>query len=254
MDRAESLKQTAATLVRARRAQAPIPDLKPEEAPTDLAEVYTIQDAVGQDFGAIGGFKVGAPSATDTPFFAPLPQAWIREHDATVGGDHYRLRGVEGEIAFLFGKDLPPRSTPYTREEIADAVSQCAPAIELLESAYVDPRAVPRFTMFADLQMHGGFVPGPAIENWQSIDWNAESVELLIDGKVEVTRTASNPGGTDLLRLLLHVANEGAARTSGIRAGQWITTGSWTGVNWLKPGQTAEARFRNAGSAIIHFA
>lgn len=254
MDRAESLKQTATTLIRARRAAAPIENLKDAETPTDLREVYAIQDAIAADFGQIGGFKVGAPSPTDEPFFAPMPKAWMVANNASLAGEHYRLCGVEAEIAFEFGRDLAPRKDPYTREEVAAAVSQCVPAIELLESAYSDPRAVPRFTMFADLQMHGGFVPGAAIANWQSIDWSKEAVELLVDGKVEVARTGSNPGGSDLLRLLTYLANEGAERTGGIRAGQWVTTGSWTGATWLQPGRTVEARFASAGSAFVRFA
>lgn len=253
MERDNILKNTAHVLLRGRKV-APLDNLKEEEAPTNLQEVYAIQDIIASDFGQIGGWKIGAPSATDEPFFAPMPYAWIVEEGATLSGERYRLRGVEAEIAFQVGKDLPLSHESYSREEVMAAMGACVPAIELLESAYVDPRKVARFTMFADLQMHGGFVPGKPIENWQSIDWSKESVDLVIDGKVEMTCTASNPGGTDLLRLLTYLANEGARRTGGLRKGQWITTGSWTGATWIKAGQKVEARFSHAGSATIHFA
>jgi 2-keto-4-pentenoate hydratase len=53
-----------------------------------------------------------------------------------------RLRGVEAEIAFLLGKDLPPRAAPHSREELVIAIASCHPAIELLESALLNP--IPR--------------------------------------------------------------------------------------------------------------
>lgn len=253
MERDDILKNTAHVLLRGRKV-APIQNLNEEEAPTSLQEAYVIQDMIASDFGQIGGWKIGAPSATDEPFFAPMPYIWIAEEGATLHGERYRLRGVEAEIAFQVGKDLPPSHETYSREEVAAVMSACVPAIELLESAYVDPREVPRFTMFADLQMHGGFVAGKPVENWQSIDWAKESVDLIIDGKIEISRTASNPGGTDLLRLLTYLANEGAKRTGGLRKGQWITTGSWTGATWVKAGQKVKVRFSHAGSVTINFA
>ncbi len=51
---------------------------------------------------------------------------------------------------------------------------------------------------------------------------------LAVDGMVRVERTGSNTSG-DLMRLVPWLANEGAVRTGGLKAGQWITTGSWTG-------------------------
>ena len=50
------------------------------------------------------------------------------------------------------------------------------------------------------------------------------------------------------MRLLPYLANEGAARTGGLKAGQWITTGSWTGNTPAPAGSTAVATFRHAGS------
>ena len=76
---------------------------------------------------------------------------------------------------------------------------------------------------------------------------------LSIDGVVRVERTGSNTSG-DLLRLLPYLANEGAARTGGLRAGQWITTGSWTGNTLASAGSTVEACFSTAGLVQMFFA
>lgn len=212
-----------------------------------------MQDTMAATYGDIGGWKIGAGSPTDTPVFAPMPGAWMVPSGSTLSGERFRLRGVEGEIAFQMGADLRPRDRAYTREEVIAAIGQCAPVIELLEAGLEDPLTAPRYVASADMQMHGGFVIGASVENWQAIDWSKESVQILVDGHVEVDRTASNTAGTDLLRLVLYLANEGSQRTNGLRKGQWITTGSWTGNTWLKPGQSAETRFKHAGSATVRF-
>jgi 2-keto-4-pentenoate hydratase len=150
------------------------------------------------------------------------------------------------------GEDLPPRSTPYTREEIVAAIASCHPAIEVLESGLADPETAATLSKQADLQMHGGFVYGPAYADWRSIDFSAETVVLAVDGAVRVERTGSNTSG-DLMRLLPYLANEGAARTGGLRRGDWITTGSWTGNVQTQAGSSVDVRFGTAGRVELRF-
>jgi 2-keto-4-pentenoate hydratase len=77
-------------------------------------------------------------------------------------------------------------------------------------------------------------------------------VTLAVDGSVRVERTGSNTSG-DFLRLLPWLANQGAARTGGLRAGQWITTGSWTGNIQALAGSTVEAHFSTVGRSNLVF-
>jgi 2-keto-4-pentenoate hydratase len=244
--------QTADLLVEARRNRAPLEGLTPELTPVDMAEVYVVQDAVAAAFGPIGGWKIGAPNAEATPAYAPMPEAWITASGSTLSGERWRYRGLEAEIAFLVGEDLPPRAEAYTREEVLAAMASCHPAIEVLESAFVDPAAVAKLASMADLQMHGGFVFGAAFAEWQGFDFNQERVELSVDGVIRVDRTGSNTSG-DLLKLLPWLANEGAARTGGLRKGQWITTGSWTGNTLATSGSVVEVRFGTAGRVDLRF-
>jgi len=243
----------ADTLLDARRTGHPITDLPTALQPQSLDEAYAIQDRMAPAFGEIGGWKIGAPSPEATPMFAPMPLAWIGATGDTLAGPHWRFRGLEAEIAFLVGADLPPRTQPYTREETLAAMASCHPAIELLEPAFEDPFKVPRIAMIADLQMHGGFIYGPAVANWQSIDFTQEHVMLAVDSIVRVERTGSNTAG-DLLRLLPWLANEGATRTGGLRKGQWITTGSWTGYTLASERCTVEVEFSTAGRVDLRFA
>ncbi len=255
--REQQLMEAANILLDARRTATPIVDLASELQPTTLDEAYFVQDTMALAYEASGadsgGWKVGAPTPDATPIFAPMPGAWIAASDSALAGKTSRYRGLEAEIAFLLGEDLPARTQPYTREEITAAIASCHPAIEVLESGLFDPVAATRMSMLADLQMHGAFIYGPAVTDWQSIDFHTESVSLAIDGVVRVERTGSNTSG-DLMRLLPWLASEGAARTKGLRAGQWITTGSWTGNVQATAGSTVEVRFSTAGRAALKFA
>ncbi|MGC2164225.1 MAG: fumarylacetoacetate hydrolase family protein, partial [Silvibacterium sp.] len=202
----------------------------------------------------IGGWKVGALAPDATPVFSAMP-LWggYAASGSRISSHFKRLRGVEAEIAFLLGKDLPPRAHPYTREEVAEAIASAHPAIELLESAYLDPDKVDRFSMIGDLQMNGGFVHGAAVPDWKSYNLTQESVTVTIDGMVRFEGKASNPAGTDLLRLVTWLANEGSYRTGGLHAGPWITTGSWSGKSPASAGSTVEVRFSSFGEVNLRF-
>jgi 2-keto-4-pentenoate hydratase len=251
--RKQQLMEAADLLLDARRTHVPIADLPPDLQPQSLDEVAVIHEAMAIAYEAIGGWKIGAGSADATPFFAPMPLAWMAPSGAILSGPRYRYRVLEAEIAFLLGEDLPPRDTPYTREEVIAAIASCHPAIEELESGLIDPKAANHLSALADLQMHGGFIYGAAVPDWQSIDFSAEHVTLAIDGTVRVDRTGSNTSG-DLLRLLPYLANEGATRTGGLEAGQWITTGSWTGNTPAISGAEVEVGFEHAGRVNLRFA
>jgi 2-keto-4-pentenoate hydratase len=251
------LLQAVDTLLDARRTNTPIADLPADLIPADMSEVSFVQDAIAAAFGPIGGYKIGAPTPDATPLFAPMPAAWIAPSGSTLSGPRWRFRGVEAEIAFLVGKDLPPRDleageAPYTREEALAAMASCHAAIEVLESAFIDPLQATKLAYLADLQMHGGFVYGPAFAPWRTFDFNTDTITLAIDGVIRVERTGSNTSG-DLLKLIPWLANHGDARTGGLKAGQWITTGSWTGYTIAPPNATVDVHFHTAGNAELHY-
>jgi len=250
--REKDLIHAADLLLDARRTNQPITDLPKEFRPTTLEEAYFIQDRMSWAYEAIGGWKVGAPTPEATPSFAPMPAAWITCSGCELRGVMHRYRGVEAEIAFKMGADLPPREVPYTREEVVAAIESMHPAIEILETALADPDQATKLTSVADMAMHGGFVFGEAVQDWQSIDFNKESVTLTINGTVRVERTGSNTSG-NLMRLLPWLANEGASRTEGLKKGDWITTGSWTGNEQAGAGAMVEARFARAGRVVLRF-
>jgi 2-keto-4-pentenoate hydratase len=77
-------------------------------------------------------------------------------------------------------------------------------------------------------------------------------VEQYADGALMMARTG-NPVG-DMIRLVVWMANEGAVWAGGLKAGQFVTCGSWTGKEIV--GETAKVRvvFPSLGEVLCSFA
>lgn len=76
---------------------------------------------------------------------------------------------------------------------------------------------------------------------------------MAVNGAVRFEGKASNSAGTDLIRLLVWLANEGSYRTGGLQSGQWITTGSWSGKAFARAGSSVEVRFSTFGAVNLKF-
>lgn len=236
-------------LIRARRNHAARPEAFPDAIrPTTAEQAYLIQREAIAQLGAIGGWKVGSPSAASDSFTcAPLPASLILESPADIAGSD---RAVEAEIAVRLGADLPTRERPYDDAEIRAAVVSAHPAIEVLESRFSFGAADP-LSALADSLANHSLVLGEPIQGWPNVDLGRETVRVLLDGR-EVKRGTGNPGG-DMLRLLGWLANIGARWAGGLRAGQVVTTGSWTGKDVAGLGQEMQIQFEHCGVAAVRF-
>ena len=78
-DRRSAVAMAAEALLRARSTRSPLAALPDGAAPLDEAEAYAIQALVAGQLGPVAAWKVGAASATATPFYAPIHAAtlWI---------------------------------------------------------------------------------------------------------------------------------------------------------------------------------
>ena len=137
----------------------------------------------------------------------------------------------------------------YSRAEVVAAIESAHPAIELLQSRFVDVEAVPKLSALADSLSHWGLVVGAAIPGWAAVDLAGEGVAVLVDGVV-VKRGRGNPAG-DMLRLVVWLANEGALWAGGLRAGQYVTTGSWTGKDYVGAGARVRVVFDHCGEVEV---
>jgi 2-keto-4-pentenoate hydratase len=72
----------------------------------------------------------------------------------------------------------------------------------------------------------------------------------MIDELTIIQREGGNPAG-DILELVVWLANDVAANGAGLRAGDLVTTGSYTGMQHLLPGSRAKANFAGIGRVEI---
>ncbi len=231
------------------RRLAALPDaLKP----ADRAAAYAIQHKVAAALGPIGGWKV-SPFGADgaAPMCGALPAAGIQPAPCTLAPGPHALRIVESELCARIGTDLPPRATPYTRDEVIAAISAIHPVIEACESRFVEPTTIDMLSQIADTQSHGGLIYGPGRADWQSIDLAAVTVAQLVDGSPNAGRTG-HPAG-DLVAQVVWMANEGAVWAGGLKAGQFVTCGSWTGANRVGPHAVVTTRFSGFGDVVVTY-
>jgi 2-keto-4-pentenoate hydratase len=242
--------EEAARLLCAARGGTPAHELPQVCRPQSDADAYLIQDAVARQLGeAIGGWKVGAASPNAAAFCAPIYTRMIRQSPASYGAHELRLIGIEAEIAFRLGHDLPPRATAYDRAEATPGVS-LHPAIEVVDSRYADFRSLDRSSILADNFSNGGLVYGAAIPDWESLELGATTITITEDG--EPFADSRIGAARDPIGALLDFVNLMNGR-GGAKAGSIVTTGSWTGMVFTKQGTRIAADFGRLGRVEVVF-
>ena len=240
----------ARRLIEARASGRAIAELPQELVPADDAAAYAVQERVARGLGRIAGWKVGAASSEAEPSCAPLFAALMAPSPARFAAADFPLGGIEGELAFRFGRDLPPRPRPYGKEEVWQAVASLHPAIELVQSRFADFRAQDRRTLLADNLANGAFCYGAAAADWRRIDFLSQPASLAIDGREAARAVGGNAAGHPG-RLLAWLANHCAQRGSGLAAGDIVTTGTHTGLVFATAGATLRAQFPGIGEASL---
>src|SRR5579862_7130659 len=158
-----SAERLAALLIGARISGRRIISLAPELAPRDEDAAYAVQELVAARLGVkVAGWKVGASGPKSPPNCAPLFAGHVVKSPAHLLASRAGLNGVEAELAFRLGRDLPARGRPYGEDEVWDAVESLHPAIEFLDTRFADRKAVPELALLADNLSNGGFCYGPA--------------------------------------------------------------------------------------------
>ena len=241
----------ATLLIEARKSGQGLARFPADCRPDSIDEAYRIQDAVALHLGPVRGWKTGAPGPEAEPAYAPIFS--VIAGPGRFAAATQRLFGIEAELAFRLGRDLPKRDRPYARDEIVAAIASMHPAIELVDTRFADFAAVDTLSKIADNQSNGALVHGPAVAGWQSLglDLARPPIGVTIDGRV-AAQTSGNSGG-DPLRLLTALANHCTARTGGLREGDMITTGSITGLAFAKPGSVVVGDFGKFGTVRLEF-
>lgn len=228
--------------------------------PRDRIEAYAIQAAI-EDYGSgkLFGWKIAATSEAGQKHInvaGPmagriLPETVIADGGtASMAGNEMRV--AEPEFAFRMRADLPPRTAPYTVQEVLDAVDTLHPAIEIPDSRFADFVSAGAAQIIADNACAHLFVLGaPTRTNWRALDLVEEKPVITLRGK-QYTGHGKNVLGDPRLALAW-LANELRELGVTLRAGEIVTTGTCHPPLPIQSGDVFEADFGVIGRVSVGF-
>jgi 2-keto-4-pentenoate hydratase len=224
----------------------------PPFALPDRTAVYAIQDGVAAATGPVAGWKVGARTPTAEPNPATLLAGALVPSPARFDGKAMHMIGIEIEISFHIVRDIAARAAPVGRDEALAAVGDAFVGMEVVDTRLANFQQVDPEWLLADNQMNHALVVGTNVKDWRSLDWPDLQVKLVIDGK-SIVDQRGGLGAVDPVRPLAWMIDHAVRQRGGIRAGQAITTGSWTGLRYFPPGTQARGEFVGLGSVEAAF-
>lgn len=234
--------------------------LEPRLRPQSRAEGYAIQAALERrSSGKLFGWKIAATSEAGQEHInvtGPLAGRIMSDTLIADGGSASmkgnEMRVGEPEFAFRMGRDLPPRATAYTVDEVLAAVGTLHPAIEIPDSRFVDFVGAGEAQLIADNACAHLFVLGPATAaDWRAMDLVEERPQITLRGE-RYTGHGRNVLG-DPRVALAWLANELRELGLTLRAGEVVTTGTCHPPLPIQAGDHFAADFGVLGKVSVGF-
>jgi 2-keto-4-pentenoate hydratase len=234
--------------------------LEPRFRPRDRAEAYAIQAAIeAYSAGELFGWKIAATSEAgqkhinvDGPMAGRILSETLIADGSTAAMTGNEMRVAEPEFAFRMGRDLPPRSPPYTVQEVLDAVDTLHPAIEIPDSRFSDFVSAGAAQIIADNACAHLFVLGaPTAANWRALDLVEEKPVITMRGQKFIGHGKNVLG--DPRAALTWLANELRELGVTLKAGQVVTTGTCHPPLPIQSGDCVEADFHSLGKVSVRF-
>ena len=234
--------------------------LEPRLRPQSRAEGYAIQAALERrSSGKLFGWKIAATSEAGQrhinvtgPLAGRIMSDTLIADGGTASMKGNEMRVGEPEFAFRMGRDLPPRATAYTVDEVLAAVGTLHPAIEIPDSRFVDFVGAGEAQLIADNACAHLFVLGPATAaDWRAMDLVEERPQITLRGE-RFTGHGRNVLG-DPRVALAWLANELRELVLTLRAGEVVTTGTCHPPLPIQAGDHFAADFGVLGKVSVGF-
>ncbi|HCP53503.1 MAG: hypothetical protein CMK72_16375 [Pseudomonadaceae bacterium] len=230
-------------------------------APADNQAAYRVQHQVGEALqwfaqGRPHAWKIGAASNESLPTAAPIADAVVihglPESPAQLPlSTRHTLFGIEVELAIRLARDLPASADAA---QIKAAVAEVIVAIEVCDVRAQAWQKLPATFRLADQQMNRWLILGNATAGGWQDDYAQRGVQLQVNGAPVALKDSRHPLG-DPLCLLPWLCNHVAEQyPAGLRAGDVITTGTWTGLYEAQPGDRICASFDGLGGVALNIA
>ena len=202
--------------------------------PAGRAEGYAAQAALeAYSKFPVFGWKIAATSSigqTHIGVPGPIAGRLFKERVYDDGAElpiaGSRMRVAEPEYAFRMARDLAPRATPYTVDEVMAAAGTLHPAIEVPDSRFLEFAKAGEAQLVADNACTHQVVIGRATDaDWRSVDLSRHQAKASVAGKLDRDGIGSNVLGDPRLALTW-LANELSGLGVTLAAGQIVITGT----------------------------
>ncbi|MGA8321512.1 MAG: hypothetical protein WB774_11990 [Xanthobacteraceae bacterium] len=258
---AEKVAAAARLLIEARHTGNRIKELPSECKPVTAADANEIVDEITKRLGEkVGGWKITfLYKPREKPFRAPIFASRVLESPARVPKALGPGLFIEPEITFRLTKDLPPRAKLYDACDVAEAVEAC-PSFEIIDTRFDTTQRTlrdmlnQRATMveaYADHITNGAFVVGTPVKDWRSIDFGKIRMTMKTDRRT-IVETVGGHAFTDPFLPVVVLANE-LRDGPGLKTGQIVATGSFSGYFPVEIGEPVTADFEHVGQVQATF-
>lgn len=250
--------RSATFLADLRIAQREIDAIPSFSRPTSLNEAYAVQDALvermlADNDGQRIGYKIACTSqiAQDMlqithPLFGQTLSHSSLLSPALFTESEFRVCIIEVEFAFRLSANVPVQS--YDASSITKFVEAVLPSIEIIDHRFMDWSTVGALSVAADNAMHGAWVYGNAVTEWQALDLLSHEATLTVNGEQVSQGTGAAVLGHPL-NALAWLANELPKYGRQLKAGELVTTGVCMDVYTAQAGDHIVADFGEIGTA-----
>ena len=243
--------------------------LSGELLPPSIPAAYDAQDALVVLLAAQGaGPRVGRKIALTTPqmrafvrhddsLAGQVLQAQVHHAPATVnvaGSVHF---GFECEMAFRMGQGTDPAAPPRTRAAMADFIDAACAAFELIDDRSADyarfgqDQGASARSLAADNAWNAGAVLGAWNPDWRALDLAAVRGVAWINGQ-----EVGHGHGRDVLGhpldAMLWMAHHLHTRGQGLKAGEFVITGSLVTSKFPAAGDDVRFAIEGLGEVSMH--
>ena len=256
----ENIERAARIFDAARRDNCIVDEIPAELGLDNLEDAARVAERVVALSGErVVGFLAGATSPemqknlnTSEPYYACILESNLCSSPVNLAPRSLLTIGLESEVAFTLGADLPARRAAYSLVEVADAIESIHASVEVVNGHVRDWLDKPIAWVMADNGTDGPLVLGPAVERWRDIDRPNIPVTLAVNGKIVREGRGGNALG-DPLNVMIWLANRRSREGKGMYAGQVVNTGTTAGIFFADPGGEAVADFGPLGQVSLTF-
>ncbi len=254
----EIRQRLANRLIEAETSRQPVPPLVSEFPEMSEEDAYAVQNlnavrAISHGDRLIG-YKVGLTSREAQkhfkvfrPDYGHLFDRMAVLEDGTVPLANLIQPKIEGEIAFVLGRDL--KGPGVTILDVLAAVDYATVAMEIIDSR-IQNWKISAWDTIADNGSSAMFVVGGRKTPLDGLDLGGLGMNLTRNGEVLVTGAGAAVMGNPLSAVVF-LANELSRQNKGLLAGEVVLSGSLGGMLPMAAGDVFSCEIRRLGKVTV---